>query len=73
MERRAALYKEIPANRTNSFHVNPDYPMLTKSQSLSGDHVDGQEFLNSFDAVKLDRVIAALMFVLFMAQHQISR
>ena len=36
---------------------------------LSGNHVYGQAFLKSFDAVKRDRVIDAL----FMALHQISR
>jgi hypothetical protein len=36
---------------------------------LSGNHVYGQAFLKSFDAVKRDRVIDAL----FMALHQISQ
>jgi hypothetical protein len=36
---------------------------------LSGNHVYGQAFLKSFDAVKRDRVTDAL----FMALHQISR
>jgi hypothetical protein len=43
------------------------YPGYRKR--LSGNHVYGQAFLKSFDAVKRDRVTDAL----FIALHQISR
>jgi transposase-like protein len=46
------------------------YPAISGYRKcLSGNHVYGQAFLKSFDAVKRDRVTDAL----FMALHQISR
>jgi hypothetical protein len=46
------------------------YPAISGYRKrLSGNHVNGQAFLKSFDAVKRDRVTDAL----FMALHQISR
>ena len=46
------------------------YPAISGYRKrLSGNHVYGQAFLKSFDAVKRDRVIDAL----FMSLHQISQ
>jgi hypothetical protein len=70
---RASGYRRQEHGIRAKISLNPRshlYPAISGYRKrLSGNHVNGQAFLKSFDAVKRDRVTDAL----FMALHQISR